>query len=176
MRFSILKKLVLFSLVAVLTIGCEQSPTASTDIDTDGLATSRIRNRDLVQVDRFGFPAVNTAFTDAGDLKDAFNTSAPANDEAVFLDDLAAVIEARYGLDPGSATAVADFVLPDIQPLGNLSGFPFGGRRLEDDVIDIELSALIFPGGPVALQSDGVPANDKDFLATFPYLASPHVP
>jgi hypothetical protein len=54
------------------------------------------------------------------------------------------------------------------------------GRALADDVIDVEL-ILIF-GGPNALTgsptnpgliSDNVGANDKPFLASFPYLASP---
>jgi hypothetical protein len=51
------------------------------------------------------------------------------------------------------------------------------GRNLTDDVIDVSL-ILIF-GGPNAtanptLTSDNVDANDKPFLAAFPYLASPH--
>jgi hypothetical protein len=47
---------------------------------------------------------------------------------------------------------------------------------LSDDVIDVELT-LVF-GGPdggdnAGLTSDHVNANDKAFLATFPYEASP---
>ena len=50
------------------------------------------------------------------------------------------------------------------------------GRALADDVIDVEL-ILIF-GGPnnadnPGLTSDHVDANDKAFLSSFPYLASP---
>jgi hypothetical protein len=48
---------------------------------------------------------------------------------------------------------------------------------LYDDVIDAELT-LIF-GGPTGgsnpgLTSDHVNANDKAFLTSFPYLATPH--
>jgi hypothetical protein len=50
------------------------------------------------------------------------------------------------------------------------------GRALADDVISVEL-LLIF-GGPTGadnpgLSNDNVDANDKAFLSSFPYLASP---
>jgi hypothetical protein len=68
---------------------------------------------------------------------------------------------------------------------GDLQGFP-NGRRLGDDVVDIELRAVACGYGPI-LQSllglcnftpnnaigDGVDANDKAFSPTFPYLAAP---
>jgi hypothetical protein len=70
---------------------------------------------------------------------------------------------------------------------GELSGFP-NGRRLEDDVTDIELRAVAcgygaFLQGALGLCNlspnngigDGVDANDKPFSTTFPYVASPHV-
>ena len=76
---------------------------------------------------------------------------------------------------------------------GELNGFP-NGRRLEDDVTDIELRAVACgygdilggppPGGagllglcnlsPNNTIGDGVDANDKPFLTTFPYVATPH--
>ena len=76
---------------------------------------------------------------------------------------------------------------------GDLAGFP-NGRRLEDDTPDIELRAFAcgygavvgpivesfgFCGGnanrtPNNMLGDGVDANDKPFLAQFPYLATPH--
>lgn len=63
---------------------------------------------------------------------------------------------------------------------GDLQGFP-NGRRLADDVTDIELrviaGALVAETGEAPGDDDigdGVNANDKPFGATFPYLASPH--
>jgi Domain of unknown function (DUF4331) len=69
---------------------------------------------------------------------------------------------------------------------GDLAGFP-NGRRLEDDVVDIDLRAFAEGYGPVLqsllglpnkspnnLLGDGVDANDKPFLAHFPYVAAPH--
>jgi uncharacterized protein DUF4331 len=69
---------------------------------------------------------------------------------------------------------------------GDLAGFP-NGRRLEDDVVDIELRAIGQGYGPFLnsllglpnkspnnLLGDGVNANDRPFLTHFPYVATPH--
>ena len=56
---------------------------------------------------------------------------------------------------------------------GDNAGFP-NGRRLEDDVVDIDLQLVagILMDNPVPL-GDGVDRNDKPFLSQFPYLAAP---
>jgi hypothetical protein len=56
---------------------------------------------------------------------------------------------------------------------GDLQGFP-DGRRLTDDVTDISLRVVagVLKGNNVPL-GDGVDANDKPFLSSFPYLAEP---
>ena len=56
---------------------------------------------------------------------------------------------------------------------GDNAGFP-NGRRLSDDVVDIELQVVagILVGNPVPL-GDGVDQNDKKFLHHFPYVAAP---
>jgi hypothetical protein len=56
---------------------------------------------------------------------------------------------------------------------GDVAGFP-NGRRLEDDVVDIELQVVagFLKGNKVPL-GDGVDRNDKPFLSAFPYLAPP---
>src|SRR5689334_551412 len=69
---------------------------------------------------------------------------------------------------------------------GDLAGFP-NGRRLSDDVVDIELRAFAqgygsFLNGllglpnksPNNLLGDGVDGNDRPFLPVFPYVALPH--
>jgi hypothetical protein len=60
---------------------------------------------------------------------------------------------------------------------GDVAGFP-DGRRLGDDVVDIELrviaGALLPPPETKSIPlGDGVDQNDKPFLSTFPYVASP---
>ena len=67
----------------------------------------------------------------------------------------------------------------------DLCGFP-NGRRLEDDVVDIDLRAVgqgygTFLHGAFGLPNkspnnqlgDGVDANDVPFTHTFPYVAAP---
>ena len=69
---------------------------------------------------------------------------------------------------------------------GDFAGFP-NGRRLEDDIVDIELRAVAQGYGPILNQAlglpnkspnnvvgDGVDANEKAFSTSFPYAASPH--
>jgi hypothetical protein len=71
---------------------------------------------------------------------------------------------------------------------GDLAGFP-NGRRLTDDVTDIELRAVLDGYGSVIngifgdltpnhapnnAVGDGVDENDVPFLSTFPYQADPH--
>jgi len=68
---------------------------------------------------------------------------------------------------------------------GDFQGFP-NGRRLADDVTDIEIRAFACGYGPILQAAlglcnltpnntlgDGVDANDKPFLPTFPYVATP---
>ena len=56
---------------------------------------------------------------------------------------------------------------------GDNAGFP-NGRRLGDDVVDIELQVVagFLKGNKVPL-GDGVDRNDKPFLSVFPYLPGP---
>jgi hypothetical protein len=67
---------------------------------------------------------------------------------------------------------------------GDTAGFP-NGRRLADDVFDIELKGVAgaayplfhpaFKPDPLAAQlGDGVDANDVPFRTAFPYVALPH--
>ncbi len=68
---------------------------------------------------------------------------------------------------------------------GDVAGFP-NGRRLADDVLDIEIQAVEgavkvnAQGAPTGVSlvkplaaGDGVNANDKAFTSTFPYIALP---
>jgi hypothetical protein len=91
------------------------------------------------------------------------------------------------GACPGG---VASNAAPDrmgaLSENGDLCGYP-NGRRLGDDVIDIDLRAVAQGYGtflhdhlgllnlsPNNLVGDGVDANDVPFSSTFPFVASPH--
>lgn len=63
---------------------------------------------------------------------------------------------------------------------GDNAGFP-NGRRLGDDVVDVELRVAAgfllgeeFQQGVNGQLGDGVPTNDVPFMSAFPYVAAPH--
>jgi hypothetical protein len=111
---------------------------------------------------------------------------APRNDlVAIFLTGIAGLNQPVH-VTPSEMLRLNMAIPPSASPdrlgllAGQADGFP-NGRRLGDDVVDIELRALaggtpltpafnIFPNNGLA---DGVDKNDKPFLATFPYMAHP---
>jgi hypothetical protein len=138
------------------------------------------------QVDRMGRPAINTVFIPNNPFepsgsepsqKNAFNAGKPRQDQKNFRGEVVDTLTLLYSLndatdpnpsdDAATVQGLADFLLPDILTVDTSSsaGFP-NGRRLADDVIDIELG-LITEG---LITSDCV-ANDSAFSDMFPYLA-----
>jgi Domain of unknown function (DUF4331) len=164
-------------------------------------------SRNGVQLDRMGRPAINPAIippvprnnTSRGARQNAFNAGLPRNDRRAFRADMIAVINTVYGRPingpfPTSATSLADFLLPDILTFNtstafttnaaDANGFP-NGRRLRDDVIDLELNLLT--GGGIT--TDNIPDDNGDRItdgtmrangtlrpAAFPYLGPPNLP
>jgi hypothetical protein len=165
----ILQALPVLALGTLVVAGCDPESNAPAG---PGIEASVIMNRDLAQEDRFGLPAIATVFIPTS-LKDAYNQAPPSGDVANFKSLIVAKLIA-FGQDATSADALASALAPDIQPidLSQPTGF-LNGRKLDDDVITAELG-LIFRSN-AALNDDHVDANDKPFLATFPYLAGPHV-
>ena len=105
----------------------------------------------------FDLEALSPAFANPGDM------NALGQDSAAFTTLLATDV-LNLSLD-GETT----FYNPN-------SGALLTGRALTDDVITVEL-LLIFGGEDFTenptLSNDNVDANDKPFLTSFPYLASP---
>lgn len=125
-------------------------------------------NGDMQQVDRMGRPAINTVFMKSKD-KLRFNMANPNEDRARFTDSVVGVLE-HFGYTETEALNLAAILLPDILTYSYNSSDGFlNGRRLTDDVIDIELG-LVSKG---AVTTDGVAAH-TDLLNTFPYLGTPH--
>lgn len=143
------------------------------------------------QADQMGRPAINTVFVSTGD-KDAFNSTTPSNMVAAFQSKFQTKLlglNTMYTTNAlgQNAAAFTGLLATDVLNVSTVAPTTFfdgtnvlTGRALADDVIDVEL-ILIF-GGPNALTgsptnpgliSDNVAANDKAFLASFPYLASP---
>ncbi|TLY14005.1 MAG: DUF4331 domain-containing protein [Thaumarchaeota archaeon] len=138
------------------------------DLETPG-------NGGLVQIDRMGRPAINTVFNH-GDDKKTFNAIEPTGDRTTvtttgktFLANFEDVLQS-FGYDAGGAASIAQILLPDILTFNfnNNAGF-LNGRKLTDDVIDIELN-LVTKG---AVTTDGVGPH-TDLLDEFPFLGRPH--
>jgi hypothetical protein len=160
---------------------------------------------DWVQVDRVGNPLTVEALIPLP-MKDLWNRSQPANDQqfAAFIGDpvlASAVLHGVFGLNvpPAPRKDLLGVYVPDITridltipptpldqqsrlgPLGgDNAGWPFGGRRIGDDVIDIGFRAVagvLVPGFGVAPNTelgDGVNENDIPNLDHFPFNAPPH--
>ncbi len=92
------------------------------------------------------------------------------------------------GVKPGEMLRLNMTIPPSANPnrlgvlAGDLAGFP-NGRRLADDVTDIELRVVAgvmvgpqFDVAPNNQLGDGIDANDMPFLRYFPYVAPPQNP
>ena len=91
------------------------------------------------------------------------------------------------GVSPGEMLRLNMSIAPSASPnrlgvlAGDLAGFP-NGRRLADDVVDIELrvvAGVLVDGFNIAPNNrlgDGIDANDMPYLPYFPYVAPPQNP
>jgi hypothetical protein len=158
---------------------------------------------EYVQIDRVGNPLTVEALIPLP-MKDYWNRSAPA-DDAQFSQYIGApffasgILNGVFGLNvpPTPRKDLLGVYVPDITridltiaptplasqsrlgPLGgDNAGWPFGGRRPNDDVVDIGLRALagvLVPGFTNAPPlGDGVNENDVPTLDHFPFHAPPH--
>lgn len=137
--------------------------------------------------DQMGRPAINTVFNLGAD-KDAFNIALPSAMGAAFQSKFQSRLLAlnpayttnALGLSAPAFTGLLATDVINVSTTGTTTFFDgtnvLTGRALGDDVIDTEL-LLIFGGTSGAsnpgLTSDKVSSNDKAFLTSFPYLASP---
>ncbi len=157
---------------------------------------------EYVQVDRVGNPLTVEALIPLP-MKDFWNRSEPANDSqfAAFIGDpffATGILNGVFGLKvpPAPRTDLLSIFVPDITridltiaptplaqqnrlgPLGgDNAGWPFGGRRPNDDVVDIGFRALagvLVPGFTPPPLGDGVNQNDIPTLDHFPFHAAPH--
>lgn len=155
---------------------CDKDDDPADTFDTSGSYT---------QSDQMARPAINTVFVNAA-RKNEFNVTIPSAMNAAFnaqfqgvLTDFGYTVNA-LGHDKATFANILVNDVLNVKMSGTTTFFDgtnvLTGRALADDVIDTEL-LLIF-GGPTGglnpgLTKDNVNANDKAFLTTFPYLASP---
>lgn len=134
---------------------------ATSDADYD--------SNDLVQDDQMGRPAINTVFNHGND-KIVFNNTPPSKQRALFGESFENTLKS-FGYDDAHADAITNILLPDILTYNYNSSAGFlNGRKLTDDVIDIEL-ALVTNG---KITTDMVGPH-TDYLSEFPYVGNPHV-
>jgi hypothetical protein len=142
------------------------------------------------QIERLGNPLVSEV-TLAKRNHGFHNTGTPSTDVANHRTELEAFITG-FGRPVELAQTISSVLLPDMLRVqtdraGNTSGWltwaladGYGGRNLTDDVVDAGLMAifgtLLNATGalPAAYHTDNVGANNKAFLTTFPYLATPN--
>jgi hypothetical protein len=130
----------------------------------------------LTQADQMGRPAINTVFNHETD-KNLFNVTQPAAQRTTvtkngqtFLQLFTSELETLGGYSAAQAQGIAEILLPDVLTFDYSSSAGFlNGRRLQDDVIDIELN-LVTNG---KVKGDGVGPH-TDYLSEFPYLGKPH--
>jgi hypothetical protein len=131
----------------------------------------------LTQADQMGRPAINTVFNHGAD-KNIFNITQPADQRTAktssgetFLQLFTEELEALGSYTASQAGGIAEILLPDVLTFDFSSSAGFlNGRKLQDDVIDIELNLVT--NGKVT--GDGVGPH-TDYLSDFPYLGNPHV-
>lgn len=176
MRYKQLFFLVMLMPVLCLMTGCDKKGT-NDNFDTSGT---------FMQNDQMARPAINTVFVGSA-RKNEFNTTVPSAMNAAFNAQFQNVLtgfgytQNALGQDKAAFAGLLVTDVLNVKMNGTTTFFDgvnvLTGRTLADDVIDVEL-LLIF-GGPTGtsnpgLTSDHVNGNDKAFLSTFPYLASPH--
>jgi hypothetical protein len=168
--------------------GPSASQVVAVDADDEG-----DDNAVYEQVEFLGNPLVSEV-TIVKANHDAYNRTQPYN-TAEFGPQSLAFINAFRGSQPVVANTLGAVLYPDMlivessrspASAGWLSwalANGWGGRKLSDDVVDAGLSAIfgkiITAAGAycdnftLPLCTDNVPANDKAFGTSFPYLASP---
>jgi len=141
--------------------------------------------RSLVQVDRMGVPAVNTALIPFP-RKNEYNAATPVDDaKGRFAADIVATLKALgtnatyIGILANVAVVHGDYLRLDLSKAnsgpsgGNNAGAGFpNGRRPADDTIDTILT-LVANGTPLGDHVDG---NDVPLGNSFPFFAPPHQP
>jgi hypothetical protein len=122
---------------------------------------------ELAKVINVLFPGLNVPENDRTDIVQALLTGIPG------------LTEIAKGAPPTDTLKINLGVAPNPSPnrfgvlAGDTAGFP-NGRRLADDVTDIELRVVggFLKGNKLPL-GDGVDVNDLPFRSTFPYVAPP---
>lgn len=160
------------------------------DSDKNGNTITGAGDRVYSQIERLGNPLVSEVFFMKRD-HGLHNTTPPDSDVARQFGPRIEAFVLSQGRTQKIATTLSAVLVPDMlmvfpnRPantagwLSNALAAGYGGRKLQDDVVDAGLTAiygnLLDPSASVVagLTSDNVPPSVRSFSATFPYLESP---
>jgi hypothetical protein len=146
-------------------------------------------NRTYVQIERLANPLTSEVFL-AKRTHGAHNAVGP-NQDSTFASELKSFVATVGGRSANVQNTLAAVLLPDELIVDTTKGTGtagwlswalaagYGGRKLDDDVVDAGLSAIfgsLLDANNVTdcLTTDNVGPNDSAFLTVFPYLAGPH--
>jgi hypothetical protein len=156
----------------VIPLGLKDRFNASDPVN-DGQFASFVLNPEPARLIPVLYPGVKVPPAPRNDLAAIFLTGIPG-------------LNRPARVTPSEMIRLNMAIPPSVSPnplgllAGQLDGFP-NGRRLGDDVVDIEIRALAggtpftpaFNVSPNNQLGDGVNQNDKSFLSSFPYVAHP---
>jgi hypothetical protein len=178
MRFTLLGR----TLVAALAVS---ALSACSDDDNGGTSPNVVRTYN--QIERLGNPLVSEVFFMKRD-HGLHNSTAPATDIANGFPDKIRAFTNSFNRGPTIANTLASVLVPDVllvfpNRAGSTAGWlswalaaGYGGRRLQDDVVDAGLGAIfgrvVDPAATVltGLTSDNVSTSTRTYQTTFPYL------
>ena len=179
MRYTFLSR----ALIAALAMS---SLTACSDDDSDG-GTSPNVVRTYNQIERLGNPLVSEVFFMKRD-HGLHNSTAPATDIANGFQDKIRAFTNSFNRGPTIANTLAAVLVPDMLMVypnraGASAGWlswalasGYGGRKLQDDVVDAGLGAIfgrvVDPNASVVagLTTDNISTSTRTYQTTFPYL------
>jgi hypothetical protein len=195
----------LAAVVACAAIGCGGSGSGgdSAPLGVIGVwtTTSVPSGNAFMQRDRLANPVVNEVLATVANDRHKINDEAiPTEDPNELANDIQSFMTGTAGrsqaiTDVVKAVLVPDTMKADLSKNGpaaylgvetnGATGGTFGGRKLQDDVVDISLGVVfgttisdlgLAPddGNAIAtLTSDNVDAGGKQFTNTFPYIGAP---
>jgi hypothetical protein len=175
----------IFAFAGVAAMGL--ATAACSDNDNTGPVAPRMYN----QVQRLGNPLVSEVLLSKRDHP-THGAIGPDQDAALVAPQVVDFLTTVAGRDPAYISAIAPALIPDVLVVDTskdpststwlsttLSG-GWGGRRLQDDVVDLALTAVFGSAlGDAAhatpeLTTDNVGFDSPNVTSTFPYLAPPN--
>ncbi len=177
--------------IATGVVAVSLTAAACSDNNNTGPTTPRMFN----QFQRLGNPLVSEVLL-AKRSHPTHGSIGPDEDASLVAPEVADFMATVAGRDPAYINAVAPALIPDMlivdtskdpssSAVGWLTWLPqlgggYGGRRLQDDVVDLALTAVFGSalGDPEhatpELTTDNVSFDSPNVTTTFPYLAPPN--